>query len=316
MAIINGTVFPDILTGTVGDDQLFGLAGNDMLIGDRGHDRLDGGTGADTMRGGLGNDTYVVDQVGDVVIDSDQFLVSGGIDTVESRITYTLDETIEHLQLTGTAGINGTGNALNNRITGNDAINILTGLAGNDTLNGLGGTDTLNGGDGNDRLNGGPGGDTMRGGFGNDIYVVDEVGDVVIDPDLFVQNLGVLSGGSDTVESSITYDLGITSIFNNLEHLTLTGTAAINGSGNGNQNSIIGNSANNILSGRAGDDTLIGDAGHDILTGGNGNDTLIGGSDNDILNGGLDNDTASYSTVEAGVWVYLGLAGAQNTGGG
>src|SRR5205085_9738898 len=52
--------------------------------------------------------------------------------------------------LNGSAGIKGTGNALDNVRTGNAGANTLTGGAGNDTLNGGLGNDTLVGGDGND----------------------------------------------------------------------------------------------------------------------------------------------------------------------
>ena len=60
--------------------------------------------------------------------------------------------------------------------------------------------------------------------------------------------------------------------------LTLTGTAAINGTGNANANMITGNSAANALSGGAGNDTLIGGAGTDTLIGGAGADGLTGGT--------------------------------------
>ncbi len=186
MAIVNGTPFNDNLTGTFfndtingfgGNDTLSGLPGNDILNGGFGNDqlnggfgndRLNGGFGADTMNGGFGNDTYVVDNVGDVVNDPDFGFISGGNDTVESSITYTLGATIENLTLTGAAPIDGTGNAKNNVITGNGANNVLSGLAGNDTLNGGFGADTLAGGFGNDTLAGGFGNDSLTGGFGND----------------------------------------------------------------------------------------------------------------------------------------------------
>ncbi len=98
------------------------------------------------MIGGTGNDTYVVDNAGDVVTEA----ASGGTDTVETGLAYTLGAEVENLTLTGTGAINGTGNTLNNVVTGNSAVNTLTGGAGNDTLNGGAGVDTLIGGAGND----------------------------------------------------------------------------------------------------------------------------------------------------------------------
>src|SRR6185295_12841411 len=105
------------------------------------------------------------------------------------------------------------------------------------------GDDTLTGDDGNDTLNGGAGADDMDGGLGNDLYIVDNAGDVA----------GEVAGGVDTVESSIGHMLST-----NLENLTLTGAAAINGTGNTKANVITGNGASNVLSGLAGNDTLSG----------------------------------------------------------
>ena len=41
---------------------------------------LNGGAGADAMAGGAGNDTYVVDNIGDIVIEA----ASAGTDRVDS----------------------------------------------------------------------------------------------------------------------------------------------------------------------------------------------------------------------------------------
>jgi Ca2+-binding RTX toxin-like protein len=68
----------------------------------------------------------------------------------------------------------------------------------------------------------------------------------------------------------VTYALGT-----NLENLTLTGTSAINGTGNTLANSLTGNSGVNSLIGGAGDDTLSGGLGNDALTGGAGKDVFI-----------------------------------------
>ncbi|TRU34908.1 MAG: subtilase, partial [Microcystis aeruginosa Ma_MB_F_20061100_S20] len=100
--------------------------------------------------------------------------------------------------------------------------------------------------------------------------------------------------GTAAVTTTITDTLvtaATTTLAANVENLTLTGAAAINGTGNAGNNVLIGNSANNILTGLAGNDTLNGGAGNDTLDGGAGNDLLLGGAGNDTLNGGLGVDT-------------------------
>jgi Ca2+-binding RTX toxin-like protein len=76
----------------------------------------------------------------------------------------------------------------------------------------------------------------------------------------------------------------------NLENLTLTGTAILSGTGNTLDNIIIANSAGNIFDGGDGNDTLTGGIGNDTLFGGNGNDSLVGGLGSDLLTGGTGND--------------------------
>ena len=166
-------------------------------------------------------------------------------DTITAAVTTTLPANVENLTLTGTAAINGTGNAGNNVITGNS------------------GNNTLNGGAGNDTLNGGAGIDTLIGGLGNDIYIVDSITDIITEN---------ASAGTDTIQSSVTYTIAALA---NVENLTLTGAAAINGTGNAGNNVITGNTANNLLNGGGGNDTLNGGAGLDTLTGGAGNDVFL-----------------------------------------
>lgn len=240
-----------------------GGSGHDHLIGNDADNVLTGNAGNDTLEGGLGNDIYVVDAVGDVVTEAP----NAGIDTVQSSVTRSLGANQETLVLTGNSAILGTGNSLDNTITGNSAANVLTGGDGNDKLVGKAGKDTLDGGIGNDTLNGG---------LGNDTYIVDSTGDILKEsPD----------AGVDTVQSSVTRSLG-----GNQDNLILTGTSAINGTGNNLGNLLTGNGAANTLTGNAGNDTLDGGADNDLLKGGLGNDTLIGGDGADffIFNTNLD----------------------------
>jgi Ca2+-binding RTX toxin-like protein len=215
-------------------------------------------------------------------------------------------------------------------IIGTNSNDVLTGGRGDDTLTGLAGNDRLTGGEGQDLLDGGTGIDTMIGGTGNDTYSVDVAGDVVTE---------LANEGTDTVQAAITYTLG-----SNVENLTLTGTSAINGTGNSLDNVLTGNSAANILTGGAGNDTyivgagdtvvenltngtdivvssvtwtlvsnlenltltgtaningtgnvlnnvLVGNSGANALDGGSGNDTVDGGDGNDSLIGGSGDDT-------------------------
>ncbi|RCJ18045.1 hypothetical protein A6S26_29215 [Nostoc sp. ATCC 43529] len=262
-AAINGTgnFRNNVINGNSANNSLFGLDGNDTINGGLGNDFVDGGTGADIMDGGDNDDIYIVDNIFDVA--SEVFGDAlGGVDTVQSSVSYTLSTNLENLTLTGFAAINGTGNARGNVINGNSANNSLFGLAGNDTING---------GLGNDFVDGGTGADVMDGGDNDDIYIVDNVGDVA--SEIF----GDALGGVDTVQSSVSYTLSA-----NLENLTLTGFAAINGTGNARGNVINGNSANNSLFGLAGNDTINGGLGNDTLDGGTGADRMDGGDNDDL----------------------------------
>ena len=212
--------------GSLGS-TLHGLGGDDYMVGGSGADTLDGGTGVDTMFGGAGNDTYYVDGAGDSVReDSTAGIDDGGVDLVNSSVSLVLGAFVENLTLTGGSSLNGTGNELNNTLTGNGAANALDGKGG---------------------------ADRMYGGKGDDTYVVDDAGDKAYE----------LNGeGADTVLSSVSYNL--TGQY--IESLTLTGTSAINGTGNTKRNTLIGNDAANLLDGG-------GDS--DVLRGGKGDDTYV-----------------------------------------
>lgn len=200
------------------------------------------------------------------------------------------------------ATINGTnGNDILNGIVDGwffDLPDTINGLNGDDVLNGLGTNDTLNGGNGNDALNGGAGADTMHGGDGSDTYYVDNVGDVV------GEYYNDALGGVDSVFSSVSYSLSPGTVAGGqgygIENLTLTGSANINATGNGNDNILTGNSGNNILYGLAGNDALNGGAGADAMYGGIGNDTYYVDSISDQVieyaNQGTDLVYSSVST--------------------
>ena len=226
--------------------NLTGNASDNVLTGNDAANTLDGGLGNDTLIGGGGNDTYVVDTTGDVITEA----VNGGTDLVQvaintANLTYALGANIENATLINTGDFNLTGNASDNSLTGNDAANTLDGGLGNDTL---------------------------IGGWGNDTYVVDSVGDVIIEAPF---------AGTDTVRVAINTAGGSYTAADNVENLTLISTVAFNLVGNGTSNVLTGNDADNVLEGGASADTLIGGGGNDTLNGGTGNDTLSGGTGND-----------------------------------
>jgi Ca2+-binding RTX toxin-like protein len=247
-----GTALADALTGGFGDDTLTGLAGNDTLLGGAGNDTLNGGAGTDSVDGQDDSDLYIVALAAEHA--AAEFHDTGSTGTDEVRFTSTVtgtltlfagDNGIERVVIgTGTGavadssgtlalGINATAAPNGLAIFGNAGANKLTGTAFADTLDG------------------GVGGDTLIGGNGNDTYFVDNARDLVTEASA--------TGGTDTVNASISYILGT-----NVENLVLAGSAAINGTGNGLVNTITGNAANNVLDGKAGVDHLDGAEGSDI----------------------------------------------------
>jgi len=271
-------------TGNSSNNSLTGNNGDNRLEGLAGKDNLNGGSGNDTLVGGIDNDNYSID-AGDTLIEN----ANEGTDSVNAGFTYTLGNNLENLTLSGNATINGTGNTLNNILNGNSGDNLLIGLEGNDSLDGRAANDTL------------------EGGFGDDSYTID-VGDVITEN---------ANAGIDTVK------VGFASytLTTNFENLTLTGTLAIDGTGNNSDNRLTGNNAANTLTGLDGNDTLLGGSGNDTLVGGNGNDVLTGGSELDrfVLNApgtGLDlitdfrvvDDTLVISAAQFGGGLTIGAA--------
>ena len=311
--------------GTPGNDFLVGTANNDSIFGLAGDDTIDGAAGADTLVGGTGNDLYIVDNTGDVVSE----LPGEGIDTVKSSVTYTLSANVENLTLTGTAAINGTGNALDNVLTGNSAANVLAGGAGNDTYvvstgdtvteaanSGsdtvvsdiswtlganlenltLVGTSAINGTGNtlNNVLTGNSANNTLTGGAGNDTLDGGAGNDTMLGgagDDTYVVNIAadVVTENANAGNDTIQSAVTLT-LGSNVENLILTGTTAIVGTGNALNNLLRGNTANNTLNGLGGFDVLEGGAGNDVLIDTVGGNYFNGGAGTDTLNGGTAGD--------------------------
>ena len=299
--------------------QITGSSGSDILRGNDRNNIINGGDGNDILIGGFGNDIYIVDTNSDTITES----TNAGNDTVKSSVTFSLASiaNVENLTLIGAAIINGTGNALNNRLNGNTAAN---------------------------QLNGGLGLDTMLGGDGSDTYYIDNIGDVVTETNAIastggtdlvnnylaaytlgtnVENGRIMAttaanmtgnalnnviyagvgnnsmdglAGTDTLSYQYATTTGAVGVTLNLSALNASGQAKASGiSGadliKGIEN-IIGSNYNDTLTGNAGNNVLNGLLGADILNGGAGIDILIGGAGKDTLTGGLRNDSFDFDT--------------------
>ena len=251
---LTGNSATNRLNGGLGRDVLDGRFGDDTLIGGGGRDTLDGNGGTDTMLGGPGDDQYFVNRVGDVVTE----FANAGIDTVSSTVSHTLTANVENLVLDGDAGIDGTGNVLNNDLRGNAGANTLIGGAGDDFLRGRGGADD------------------MRGGPGDDIYYVGSAGDAVTEQP---------GEGTDRIKSKVSFVLGPA-----IEQLILTGTADIDGTGNALANLLSGNDGRNVLDGGGGADVMMGGRGRDTYVVDHAGDTVF-----EAVGGGRD---AVHSSVD------------------
>jgi Ca2+-binding RTX toxin-like protein len=267
---VNRIEFAD---GTYWDQAYLANRSNNVVNGTAGNDAMVGTALADWLAGGAGDDTYTVNSVGDTVYENSD----AGDDTVRASLTWTLAANLENLILTGTANINGIGNASDNLLRGNSGANMLSG------------------GDGNDLFDGGAGNDTIEGGAGANIaiytgsrsqysVVLDASGLTIYDnrdgsPDGVdvLRNVGVLRFN----DQDVSVDSGLIGVL-------LEGT-------HGDDPALIGTSSNDTLRGLAGNDVLSGLAGNDLLEGGDGNDTLQGGSGDDTINGGTGLNLAIFS---------------------
>ena len=267
-SVINGDDSNNTLEGTIGDNTINGLGGNDTLSGGAGNDTLDGGAGNDLLYGDVASyggstlfnyngNTYLLGTAGtwqqvqaqaqslggNLVTINNQaeqdWLVStfGGSEQLWIGFTDEVTEG-EFKWVSGETSTytNWYPDEPNN--AGNeDYVGMNFGGAGkwNDSTSTFStrgiveiitGNDTLNGGAGNDTLDGGVGIDALIGGLGDDIYIVDSATDIITEN---------ANEGIDTIQSSFTYSIAARP---NIENLTLTGTTAINGTGNAGNNII------------------------------------------------------------------------------
>jgi Ca2+-binding RTX toxin-like protein len=179
---------------------------------------LEGNSGRNALAGRAGDDTYFVDHAGDAVFENED----EGEDSVYSSVSYSTAAHVENLTLTGIADIDATGNGAGNTLVGNNGAN---------------------------RLDGGAGVDVLKGSAGDDSYIVDHVGDAVVE---------FADEGVDSVYSSVSY---VTPL--EIEKLVLTGLLDIDATGNEQVNILVGNDGANRLDGRAAGDLMIGGAGDD-----------------------------------------------------
>ncbi|MGV7215573.1 Ig-like domain-containing protein [Bradyrhizobium sp. UFLA05-112] len=276
-----------LLASGTPSNTIAGSAAADTLTGTSGNDLIGGAGGADTMTGGAGDDTYVVTDPGAKVVEA----YGGGVDTVNSSVTYTLSSYVENLTLTGSAAINATGNIESNIIIGNSAANVITGGLGNDILTGGGGADTfvINSGDGSDIITdfspgSGAGHDVVQlNGFAFTSFAdvqaaMSQVGDDVYlrltsQDTLVFRNTTVSAFTSDDFQLPATLPVGgsITSWI----------------SGKASSHTVYGTAANDKLTAVNSDDTLVG---------GNGDDTYVIGNKNQKI---VENSGGGIDSVEA-----------------
>ncbi|MBL8448901.1 MAG: calcium-binding protein [Dechloromonas sp.] len=249
-----------------GDDSIEGTSGVDTLYGYSGDDILDGKAGADTLTGGVGDDTYVIDDLGDQIIE----LEGQGSDAVHLALfaasgNFTLTDNVENGILLDGVNWSLTGNDLDNYLRGNALDN------------------TLSGGDGDDVLDGKGGADLLTGGEGDDVYIIESLGDTLVEES---------DAGHDLVRVGIRTRGGSFTLADNVEDAVLTAPVAF---------TLVGNELDNSLTGNYRTDSLLGGAGDDVLDGRRGADRLAGGAGNDALRGGAGADQFVFDSALNGV---------------
>jgi Ca2+-binding RTX toxin-like protein len=238
---IYGTTGNEALSGTNLDNRIYAGSGNDTLIGTGANDTLVAGAGFDTLIGGAGNETFIINNTADLV----QASATAASNSIQSSVSYVMPLNVQNITLTGSDNLIATGNSLNNLMVGNA------------------GSDTLIAGSGDDTLVAGAGIASLVGGSGHDTFVINNAADVIVADPLALSN---------SIISSVSYVMP-----NNVQALTLTGSANLTATGNSLNDVITGNAGNDILYAGSGADTLVAGTGGGAMVGGSGIDTFVFG---------------------------------------
>ncbi len=214
------------------------------IEGNGGANILNGGGGADTLVGFAGDDSYLVRELGSVVVEGN----GGGRDTVFTTVSYNLGvnevEVLSTVSNADTVAIDLIGNFATQLVIGNYGANVLNG--------GSGGADTLIG---------------LR---GNDVYAVGS------------QSIGIVEAageGDDTLVSSASYQIRNGASIEVFAAQNRGGSEALVLTGNEVAQTVLGNAGANTLDGRGGADTLVGDGGADVFA----FTTALGGGNIDTI---------------------------------
>jgi Ca2+-binding RTX toxin-like protein len=223
--------------------------------------------------GTAGNDQFNITSANDVIVER----IDGGTDTAwVSANGWTLSPEVENGRLTGNA-TELTGNALANVLVANatKASNVHAGGGNDEIWGGTANGSTLDGGAGDDVIRSGSGIETMIGGTGNDQFVVNNVGDTV------VENAGE---GTDTAWVGVNgwtvgANIEIVRLFGGASSVAFAGNAQVVSDAGGS--SIVAQLGDNVFWGNGGTDTFVGAAGNDIFRAGGGITKMYGGAGND-----------------------------------
>ncbi|TAD91388.1 MAG: DUF4347 domain-containing protein [Alphaproteobacteria bacterium] len=266
-----GSTGTETLTGGDGADSLVGANGLDVLSGGAGADTLNGGGNPDTMTGGAGADVFVgsLELDGDVITD----FSAGDV------ISFT------GVTLLSVASGNGTSMTANSaqveHFGTNTRVYLSDGTAGSaDATITLTGTIPL--------------GDFSIDGSGRLAL------GAVVAPTAIITSPSLALAGPVTALSTVVLDAsgaatvtlngagaaptgGINTSLSQVTAAGLTGTGAVQITGNNTNNTLTGSANADTLNGASADDSLVGGAGADSLLGGLGVDTIYGGDGNDTV---------------------------------